>query len=138
MSSITLTLTGDSSQLSAQYCPAIDLSDDGGGEYVCGLVDFQTFNSIPNIDESNNLFYFGHTDPVEYTSGNNNNNNNTINNDNTESNEIYVDNSRTKNSIELLDNNNVGDTDGDSPNSQYEYSVGEKKNSKRERERGEL
>lgn len=57
MTSITLTLTGDSSQLSAQYCPAIDLSD---GEYVCGLIDFQTFNSIPNIDETNNLFYFGH------------------------------------------------------------------------------
>lgn len=58
MSSITLTLTGDSSNLSAQYCPAIDLSD--GGEYVCGLIDFQTFNSIPNIDETNNLFYFGY------------------------------------------------------------------------------
>lgn len=57
MTSITLTLTGDSSQLSAQYCPAIDLSD---GEYVCGLIDFQTFNSIPNIDETNNLFYFGY------------------------------------------------------------------------------
>lgn len=56
MSSITLTLTGNSSQLSAQYCPAIDLSD---GVYVCGLIDFQTFNSIPNIDETNNLFYFG-------------------------------------------------------------------------------
>lgn len=57
MTSITLTLTGDSSQLSAHYCPAIDLSD---GEYVCGLIDFQTFNSIPNIDETNNLFYFGY------------------------------------------------------------------------------
>lgn len=57
MSSITLTLTGDTSQLTAQYCPAIDTSD---GEYVCGLIDFQTFNSIPNIDETNNLFYFGH------------------------------------------------------------------------------
>lgn len=57
MTSITLTLTGVSSQLSAQYCPAIDISD---GEYVCGLIDFQTFNSIPNIDETNNLFYFGY------------------------------------------------------------------------------
>lgn len=57
MSSITLTLTGNSSQLTAQYYPAIDISD---GEYVCGLIDFQTFNSIPNIDETNNLFYFGY------------------------------------------------------------------------------
>lgn len=52
MASITLTLTGDSSLLSAQYCPSIDISD---GDYVCGLIDFQTFNSIPNIDETNKL-----------------------------------------------------------------------------------
>lgn len=57
MSSITLTLTGNSSRLQADYFPAIDLSD---GSYVCGLIDFQTFNSIPNIDEKNNLFYFGY------------------------------------------------------------------------------
>lgn len=57
MASITLTLTGNSSQLQAQYFPSIDLSD---GNYVCGLIDFQTFNSIPNVDETNNLFYFGH------------------------------------------------------------------------------
>lgn len=71
MSSITLTLTGDSSNLTAQYCPAIDLSD--GGEYVCGLIDFQTFNSIPNIDETNNLFYFGYAN-LEHNKDNNNNN----------------------------------------------------------------
>lgn len=57
MTSLTLTLSGKSSQLQANYFPAIDLSD---GDYVCGLIDFQTFNSIPNIDESNNLFYYGH------------------------------------------------------------------------------
>lgn len=56
MSSITLTLTGNSSHLHAEYFPAIDLSD---GNYVCGLIDFQTFNSIPNVDETNNLLYFG-------------------------------------------------------------------------------
>lgn len=61
MSSITLTLTGNSSQSRAEYFPPIDLSDNGsgGGEYVCGLVDFQTFNTIPNVDETNNMFYFG-------------------------------------------------------------------------------
>lgn len=52
-----LTFSGQSSQLTVEYFPSIDLSD---GDYVCGLVDFQTFNSIPNIDETNNLFYFGH------------------------------------------------------------------------------
>lgn len=56
MASITITLTGNTSHLRAQFCPEIDLSD---GEYICGLVDFQTFNSIPNVDESNNLFYYG-------------------------------------------------------------------------------
>lgn len=54
MTSLTLTLNGTSSHLHAEYFPALDLSD---GDYVCGLIDFQTFNSIPNIDETNNLFY---------------------------------------------------------------------------------
>lgn len=59
MASITLTLNDNSSRLHAEYFPPIDLSD---GEYVCGLVDFQTFNTIPNVDETNNLF---HLDTVE-------------------------------------------------------------------------
>lgn len=56
MASITLTLSGNSSQLQSQYFPPIDLSD---GQYVCGLVDFQTYNSIPNVNDSNNVFQFG-------------------------------------------------------------------------------
>lgn len=56
-----LTFSGQTSQLNVDYFPAIDLSD---GEYVCGLVDFQTFNSIPNIDETNNLFFYGYADPI--------------------------------------------------------------------------
>lgn len=56
-----LTFSGQSSQLNVEYFPAIDLSD---GNYVCGLVDFQTFNSIPNIDETNNLFYYGYENPL--------------------------------------------------------------------------
>lgn len=56
MSSITLTLSGNLSHLHTEYFPPIDLSD---GNYVCGLIDLQTFNSVPNIDESNNLFYYG-------------------------------------------------------------------------------
>lgn len=55
MSSITLTLNDNSSRMSAHYFPPIDISD---GEYACGLIDFQTFNAIPNVDESNNLFHF--------------------------------------------------------------------------------
>lgn len=55
MSSITLTLTGKSSHLSTEFFPSIDLSD---GDYECGLIDFISFNSIPNVDHTNNLFYF--------------------------------------------------------------------------------
>lgn len=55
MTSITLTLNSHSSRLRAEYFPPIDISD---GDYVCGLIDFQTFNTIPNVDETNNLFHF--------------------------------------------------------------------------------
>lgn len=55
-SSMTLTLNGNTSELSANYFPPIKLDEDG--EYVCGLVDFQTSMSIPNITEENNRFYF--------------------------------------------------------------------------------
>lgn len=61
MSSITLTLNNNDSHLQAQYFPPIDISD---GEYVCGLVDFQTFNSIPNVDKTNNRFHFQKTPPL--------------------------------------------------------------------------
>lgn len=70
MSSLTLTLNGDTSELSANYFPPIKLDDDG--EYVCGLVDFQSFMSIPNItDENNRLYYLRSTQfkvkPGRYT-----------------------------------------------------------------------
>lgn len=53
--SLTLTLTGNSSILSAEYFPTLELSSD----YVCGLIDFQTYNSIPNIDDQNNNIQIG-------------------------------------------------------------------------------
>ncbi|RLU25216.1 hypothetical protein DMN91_003309 [Ooceraea biroi] len=43
--SLTLTLTGRSSILAANYFPAIDLSD---GDYELGLVVFETYHTIPN------------------------------------------------------------------------------------------
>lgn len=52
MSSYTLTLSGDCSELSANYYPPIEL--DQNVEYMCGLIDFQTFMSIPNVTEKNN------------------------------------------------------------------------------------
>lgn len=57
MSSLTLSLSGNSSILTANYFPPIDLND---GQYVCGLIDLQTFNTIPNVDINNNRFHWGY------------------------------------------------------------------------------
>lgn len=65
MSSITLTLTDNSSQLRASFHPEIEL--DGRYSYSCCLLDFYTYNSIPNIDEKNNKFHFstGVNEPMQ-------------------------------------------------------------------------
>lgn len=52
MSSITVTLTGNSSTLSANFYPEIELDD--RFEYSCSLLDFHTYNYIPNVHEKNN------------------------------------------------------------------------------------
>lgn len=54
---ITLALSSNTSILTANYFPPIDLE----GEYECSLVDFHTYNSIPNVDYDNNLFHIGET-----------------------------------------------------------------------------
>lgn len=56
MSSITLTVTGYSSSLSAYFHPEIEL--DQRYSYSCCLLDFYTYNSIPNVHENNNKFYY--------------------------------------------------------------------------------
>lgn len=56
MSSIALTLSGTSSELTAEYHPPIEL--DKNGEYVCGLVDFQSYMTVANINQTNNKVYF--------------------------------------------------------------------------------
>lgn len=57
--SLTLTLSGKDSVLSVRYFPPIDLRD---GDYELGLIDFETFNTIPNINSTNNKFYFNDND----------------------------------------------------------------------------
>lgn len=52
--SFTFTLTGKSSELNYDFNPPIYLDDDI--EYELGLVNFDTYNSIPNIDGNNNRF----------------------------------------------------------------------------------
>lgn len=53
----TLTVSGTSSVLEAQYFPPIELSPHKN--YTLGLVELLTFNSIPNIDVGNNKIHIG-------------------------------------------------------------------------------
>lgn len=51
--SFTIVLSGTSNILTANFNPPIYIDD---GDYVVGLINFETFNAIPNIDERNNQF----------------------------------------------------------------------------------
>ena len=53
--SLTLTLSGTSSSLETYYFPPIELKY----PYVLGLTELLTFDSIPNIDCTNNLIHLG-------------------------------------------------------------------------------
>lgn len=55
MESFTITLSGTASTLEAHYFPPIELSPKK--TYVLGLVEFLTFNSVPNVDDYNNKLY---------------------------------------------------------------------------------
>jgi len=57
--SLILTLTGKSNVLVTTYFPAIDLSDE---DYELGLMNFETYNAISNVNASNNKFYFVEND----------------------------------------------------------------------------
>lgn len=63
--SFTLTLSGNSSILTADYFPPIELK----GNYVCGLINFESYNSIPNVDETNKLLHFGDTNVIKIPVG---------------------------------------------------------------------
>ncbi|CAB3229481.1 unnamed protein product [Arctia plantaginis] len=54
--SLTLSLNGTESTLSVNFLHPIVL---GEGDFECALIYLKTFNSIPNVDESNNLFHYG-------------------------------------------------------------------------------
>lgn len=60
MTSIALTLSGRDSLLTASYFPPIELGEEY--TYECGLINLETWNSIPNIDKSNDEFYYKHND----------------------------------------------------------------------------
>ena len=50
--SITLSLTGNTTTLSVHYFPAIDVYDDS----EIALLNLQTYNTFPNINETNKKF----------------------------------------------------------------------------------
>lgn len=62
MSSHTISLTGNSSELSHTFSPELSLDDKY--EYSCGLLDFVTYHSIPNITHTNNKFFFTKTENI--------------------------------------------------------------------------
>lgn len=55
--STTITISGNSSVLSADFNPPIFLDD--GMDYFLGLADFETFMSIPNIENNYNQIHIG-------------------------------------------------------------------------------
>lgn len=63
--SFTLSITGDSSTLTTYYPNTLQLY----GQYECALLHFSTFNSIPNIDKTNNKFYYGTNEVIEVPEG---------------------------------------------------------------------
>lgn len=64
MTSFTSTFTGTSSVLQANFFPEIAL--DQNENYCCALLDFTTYNSIPNIVEGkNNEFIYKEKDELE-------------------------------------------------------------------------
>ena len=63
--SLTFTLMGRTSELCADHVLPISLE----GEWVVGLLGFETYNSIPNIDERNNTFRYGINDVMVIPKG---------------------------------------------------------------------
>lgn len=53
--SFTLEFSSNESHFSVEYFPPIELL----GSYECGLISLYTYNSIPNINNTNNIFDIG-------------------------------------------------------------------------------
>ena len=63
--SLIISLSGQTSILENYFFPPIELSNNKN--YVLGLVELLTFNSIPNLD--NKKFYITGTDPISIPTG---------------------------------------------------------------------
>lgn len=66
--SYSIVLTGNSSELVTKFNPPIYLEEDS--DYVVALINFETFNAIPNIDETNNLFIYNIDEKITIPTGN--------------------------------------------------------------------
>lgn len=62
---LTLSITANSSDLCTYYPNTLQLY----GHYECALLHFSTFNSIPNIDKTNNKLYYGSNEVLEIPEG---------------------------------------------------------------------
>jgi hypothetical protein len=60
MESLSITFTGKQSTLESVFFPPVDLE----GEYQIGFVDFQSYNSIYNVNKPDNVLYYH--EPLEY------------------------------------------------------------------------
>lgn len=65
--SYTFTLSSRESVLSSKIYPPIILHEDE--DYVLGLVNFESYNAIPNIDSSNNSFHYGENQHIKLPEG---------------------------------------------------------------------
>lgn len=61
--SATITFTGNSSVLTSNFYPELEF--DPSCSYSCGLLEFMTYNSIPNVTELNNKVYYTHRKTVK-------------------------------------------------------------------------
>lgn len=63
--SIAITITGKRSLLESSFQPPLNIDD----KYECGLIYFSALNSIPNINESNNVFAYGNGKKIKIPCG---------------------------------------------------------------------
>lgn len=63
--SYTFTLSGSSSELSSNVYPPLELENNN--QYEIAMLNFETFNSIPNINSTNNKFVFYDSKNVKRT-----------------------------------------------------------------------
>lgn len=67
--SSTFTLSGNESVPTAKINPPIYLNNDSNSQYALGLINFEAFYTIPNIQAPNNKFHFRYTAEEENAVG---------------------------------------------------------------------